>query len=100
LILSVVLLTTPEQAMVKVSTGVVMERVIEFFEDHPGETLEAVITKKTARGGRQYWVLLGPDQYERQQAQPRTVLYPTRQERLVRPTDVAANDDKIEHIPF
>jgi hypothetical protein len=58
LILSVVL-PEPEsgQGTAKVVTGatVVMEQVIEFFKEHPGETLDAVITKRAGREDREYW---------------------------------------------
>jgi hypothetical protein len=43
---------------------------------------------------------MDPDEYERQRAQNRAAPYPTQQERLVGPTDVAAKDDKMEDIPF
>jgi len=71
---------------VKVTTGatLVMERVMEFFAEHPREILETVITKKTGREGREYWTLMHPDTYEADRVQSRVVRYPTRQERLAR----------------
>jgi hypothetical protein len=102
LVLTVVRWTDPAQRTVPVATSatVVVRQVVGHFTERPAEPLEAVITKRTGRQGWGYWVILHPDQYERQRDQGGTVRYPTRQERLVRPTDVAANDDKIEHIPF
>ena len=77
-----------------------MDQVVGFFEEHPGETLEGIITKRPGRKEREYWVLEDPDRYEAQRAQSRAVRYPTQQERLVRPTDVAGEDDRMEDIPF
>src|SRR5207248_7161594 len=95
LVLSVVMPSEPGQSTVKVTTGatVVMERIVEFFEEHPTGTLEAVITKRTGRQGREYWAVMDPDEYERQQGDGRAVCYPTRGERLVQPADVVAKVD-------
>jgi hypothetical protein len=97
-----VVLSEPEERTVKVVTGatVVMEQVIDFFKEHPGETLDAVITKRPGREDREYWDIMDPDVYEKERAQSRPVDYPTQQEGLVRPTDVAAKVDRMEDIPF
>jgi hypothetical protein len=102
LILSVVQGTGPQQRIVPVATSatVVVRQVEDHFAEHPGEAVECVITKRPGREGREYWVLEDPDRYKAQRAQSRAVRYPTQQERVVRPTDVAANDDKMEDIPF
>jgi hypothetical protein len=70
LILSVVLLTEPQQRTVKVitSASVVMDQVMTFFEDHPSETLEGVITKCEAADDRSYWKIVDPDEYENRRA--------------------------------
>jgi hypothetical protein len=83
LILAVIRLTDPEQREVKViaDAAVIVKKVPAFFEKHPTETLECVMTKRQGRDDREYWWIMDPDQYERERA--------TRTERSPR---VAATD--------
>jgi hypothetical protein len=94
LVLNVVQWTDPAQRTVPVATSasVVVRQVVGHFAEHPTMSLTCVITKRTGRGDREYWLVMDPDEYERQSAQGRTVRYPTRQERLVRRTDVPGED--------
>jgi hypothetical protein len=70
LLLTVVLLTGPEKITVPVATSatVVVRQVVGHFAEQPEKPLEAVITKRTGTQGREYWLVMAPDEYERQRA--------------------------------
>jgi hypothetical protein len=70
LLLTVSQQADPEQREVKVvtSAAIVMEQVREFYEEHPTETLECVVTKRRAGDDREYWLVVDQDEYERERA--------------------------------
>jgi hypothetical protein len=70
LILTVIHVSDQEQREVRVATSavIVMEQVTAFFEENPTETMECVVTKRRAGEGREYWLVVDQDEYERERA--------------------------------
>src|SRR4051812_30208135 len=71
LLLTVVQRTGPTQRTVPVaaSASVVVRQIEDHFAQQPGKAMDCVIMKQTSKQGREYWLIMEPVEYERQQAQ-------------------------------